>query len=236
MKKFLYELCCILTLYSFQSVDNEGNNNYSKNKLIVKEILINLKDYYKKNPNYWVELEYSQFDESNNMIQKSLGFYKHFNEFEHSFQLGIETISNNKGRILIDSSSKKIIVQPKVNQFSWENSFDQIIEKCEYASVVDSGKLTKINLQFNNENNILEIFAIDIQSNRLRKISIIKQDLKHFKSVKFEIAFFNYKNNKKIKKSETSFDSILKNTESNNNKMMLQNNYASYKIIGTFNQ
>ena len=54
MRNLIYKLLLIFILCSFTVFKISSNGD----KVKVKQILIDLNNYYKKNPNYWVEIEY----------------------------------------------------------------------------------------------------------------------------------------------------------------------------------
>lgn len=202
-------------------------------KVKVKQILIDLNNYYKKNPNYWVEIEYSLYDESQKLVQKLNGFYKHYNEFEHVHQFGIETIVNKNGKILIDSSKKTIILQPCQKYTNAVNSFDRYLDNCDDVKVIDSGNIKQIYFFQNIKIQGVKQYVITIEKNRLKKLELIKINPATLKFNTIEISFSHYKNNKKLKKIETTFDTIIETT---NNKFSVQPKYSGYKIIGSFNK
>ena len=228
MRKSIVILLFMFTLSSFQLFTNVNNDN--KNR--VKQILMQLNEYYNNNPNYWVDIEYAQFDESNKLVQKINGFYKHYNEFEHSQQLGIETIVNKQGKILIDTSKKVIILQPYTKNSIREFAYDQYLNSCNDVTLIDSGKIKQIHFFLNPKNGGVKKYVLSIEENRIKQLEIVKMDPSTLKFNTIQISFSKYKNNKRLKESETSFDAILEN---NKNTFSTRKKYIGFKIIGTFN-
>lgn len=229
MRNLIYKLLLIFILCSFTVFKISSNGD----KFKVKQILIDLNNYYKKNPNYWVEIEYSLYDESQKLVQKLNGFYKHYNEFEHVHQFGIETIVNKNGKILIDSSKKTIILQPYQKYTNVDNSFDRYLDNCDDVKVIDSGNIKQIYFFQNIKIQGVKQYVITIEKNRLKKLELIKINPTTLKFNTIEISFSHYKNNKKLKKIETTFDTIIETT---NNKFSVKPKYSGYKIIGSFNK
>lgn len=208
-------------------------------KTISKEeadkIMANTSGWYKNISAYSVTVTHSSFVGTQaTPYERKSGYFKMKGKNYHSYMLGIHSIQNEKYHIVVDSTSKTIMVNnPQEIKSGIESaSSPEMMKLCEKYSLLKTNEASTLKLSFK-KGNAVEAYELKLNKDNSPAEIIIyyakspekKQDVS--KKPRLKIAYSNYKKNITIDAKE--FD-ISKYVTVSGNNITPTNAYKEYKI------
>lgn len=232
-----YITLLILTLtyvsYGFLSV----NSKLSDDKKDLREQLIKTKDFYDNLSKVSFDLEYSLYKNYSTQIkyQGMSGFYRKSLNNYHSSVLGIITIQNDDAKMVIDTTSRTIIVQDVDSSLDinlLNLSLDEVISKVTSIKKWEVGDIKAFKMDFAAAyNNFSAITFFVNKDNSLHKLVLYFSSLQDIEGKRekprVEIYYRNIDKKPKFSRQEFKFSEFV--TESSG-KYTLTNNYKGFSL------
>jgi hypothetical protein len=232
---------CSLLLFAFCPVDETWVN-------VRKEEVLNdfsgVRNWFASNESYQLKLKYQSFESFSSMksADESIGYFKRSKLNYHSVMMGIETIQNEKIRIMVDSSNKTILLaEPKKELQSPfdEQEYIKVLDKCRALKKMEGPTEKKLRIEFPAKF-YMDSYTITIEKKEIIKKLVIyfgqeisaNENEKNAKKSKprVEISFSEHKANAVIPPHEFSTKKYIEFDGKNYKTNKL---YSEYKIYDT---